>query len=174
MVEKKAIDIEELAALIEDSLSACMGGNVTCPTIHLKPDPFARENWHIELDDVDILVIQAIKPLQQRFNVKPPRSFSPGFRSLPVRFTAASNRKTERERDGMSVAASHRMRTTKKSNPDNDTKKLFDESRRAAQQAQDTVRRWSEANRSFWDTHKVTLRELGKLRMLVEQFPSRS
>ncbi len=170
MVKKTAIDIEELALLIEDSLSACAGSSVKCPTIHLRPDPLARENWFIELDDVDILMSQAIQPLQQRFNVKHPAGFTGVLHSSSVRFAEASRSNAGRVRDGMPTAVSHPVHGTEKPAL-GDTKKLFDECVRTASQARGAVQRWTEVNRSFRDAHKVTMQQMGKLRRLLQELP---
>jgi hypothetical protein len=70
--EKKWIEIAQLAALIEDSLSACAGWTVPSPTIYLRTNGVARDNWYIELNGLDHSMVQAIASLQNRFNVKIP------------------------------------------------------------------------------------------------------
>ncbi len=70
MGEKQLIEIERLAALIEDSLSACAGWTVPCPAIHLETLPHAKENWYVDLDGLDPMMVRAIESLQRRFGVK--------------------------------------------------------------------------------------------------------
>ncbi|MEH3086882.1 MAG: hypothetical protein PGN26_10190 [Xylophilus ampelinus] len=70
MGEKQLIEIERLAGLIEDSLSACAGWTVPCPAIQLGTLPNAQENWFVDLDGLDPMMVRAIESLQRRFGVK--------------------------------------------------------------------------------------------------------